>query len=183
MSELPEPDDRHAQVARARTRDSVPQTSPRAHAPRGSATESPRSAVEQARQRWNRTAPTAPPVPPTDDQVEPGDAGSPTPSPTPTPAPQPPAPLPPGPIHPSPFSSYSDSSQPLRATWATYRAHGAQVKEFSPILVVPYWLGGLIFYGLHCLFRLGQDSTTSLVRSLALVAVLGIFTIGIVILL
>jgi hypothetical protein len=171
MREQPDPEESHAQMARARTRGSVHQTRPGAHPLPEPTTQSARSALERARQNWSNDDTQAPPAPPSDDELDDrGDDGAGT----------PPPPFR-GPSHPSPLNSWSAASPPIRETWANYRAGAARTTETSPIMWIPYWTVAVVCFAVHCLFRLGQDSTTSVTRSLVFATVIGILILGLTI--
>lgn len=173
----------HTQVARTRTRASVHQGRQGAHPPFTTTTESVRSALDVARQRWASVTPEA-----TQDTPERSDDSPETPTTEPTigdapTAPQTPAadPGPAAPEHPLPFNSWSGNSLPLRATWATYCDGARRVIESSPVLVIGYWAVGLPLFAIHSLARLSQDSTTSVTRGLVFVVVVVILIVGIAI--
>lgn len=197
-----EPD---AQMARARTRASVPRWARGARPQSATTTDSVRSALDIARQRWASAAPgasedtyadapeeayeeaygapvTAVPAGP----VSPGQEPETDPEPGQEAGPAPrgrraASPRPPSPQHPMPYSSWKGSSRPLRDTWRTYCDGAARVIEFSPIAAFPYWVAGVPLYLIHCTARLVQDSTTSVTRGAVFVVVVVILIVGIAI--
>jgi hypothetical protein len=179
-------DGSHAQMARARAQGSVPRWGTRRQAAPASTTDSVRGALALASQRWGTVhadpvaEPPAPtPAAPQDDAPPPAFTHPPTTPETPIDVPR--APRQPAPEHPSPLNSWRGNSLPLRSTWATYCDGAARVIEAAPIAVVAYWALGLPAFALHCLFRLGQDSTTSLTRTFVFVIGVVILTVGIAI--
>lgn len=171
-------DGSHAQVARARARTSVPRSGPSPQPDPDSTTDSVRSALDVARQRWSANPTEESPATPPQTA---GLANSPASA---TPETDPGAQNPPrlAPVdHPHPFNSWSNWSQPVREVWRTYCDGARNVKEFSPILVLPYWGVGLPLFVIHSTCRLGQDSTTSVNRGVVFVIVVVILIVGIVI--
>jgi len=180
----------HAQVARAHTRPIVHQRPRRTHLLSAPTTESDRSPVDRARQRWawGGTA-TAPEL---DDDLEeepgddagtgapanPGEAGQTAPE---AARPEPRAPLVAPQAHPSPFSSWSGASLPVRATWNTYVYDAQRAKETSWFLLLGYLVIAIPAFPIHCLLRLAQDSTTSATRTLVFAITLTILVIGILV--
>jgi hypothetical protein len=146
----------YAQVARTRARN----TGPAAAATPEPVTASVRSALDVARQRWG----SAPARREDDGTVL---AGVPA---------APPA------GHPAPFSSWGSESRPVREVWATYRADAARAADRNPFLGLGYWLLALPAFTLHALLRLGQDSTTSLPRTLAFAVALTVLIAGLILL-
>lgn len=196
-------DEPHAQMARARTRTSVPPWRRGAHPQSTTTTQSVRSALEVARQRWASSTPQAPddtpeelddtpetaPTAPLDHEHAPAPASAPPSAPAPGsepapglgPRPRRSAPRTPAPEHPMPYSSWKGYSRPLRDTWRTYCDGAGRVMESSPILVAPYWAVGVPILLVHCTARLVQDSTTSVTRGVVLVVVVTILIVGIAI--
>lgn len=180
-----------AQMTRARTRDSVPRWARGVRPQSAATTDSVRSALDIARQRWASAAPYAPEGTPEEAYDAPATAGPedlvpPEREPEAEPGPGPggrraSSPRPPSARHPMPYSSWKGSSRPLRDTWRTYCDGAARVIEFSPVAVLPYWLAGVPLYLIHCTARLVQDSTTSVTRGAVFVVVVVILIAGIVI--
>lgn len=185
-------DGSNAQMARARTRASVHQRGTVPHLLSAPATQSARSAWEEARQRWAGNAPGTPADTEEeleDDVYDPGDADNPDDFDEPGQAPGAPAraprrrprPRPAAPEHPMPYSSWKGHSLPLRDTWRTYRDGADRVIEFMPVAVVAYWPLAAVAFVIHSAFRLGQDSTTSLTRTLVFAVVIVVLVVGIAI--
>jgi hypothetical protein len=80
-----------------------------------------------------------------------------------------------------PYSSWKGYSLPVRDTWRTYCDGAGRVIELMPIAVVAYWPLAVPAFVIHCFFRLGQDSTTSLTRTLVFVVVIVLLVTGIAI--
>lgn len=167
----------HAQIARARTRGSVPHRGRGGQPDPETATDSVRSALDVARQKWGVGTGGSRPEEPVQDTPE-GPAGT-DPAFAPLPEGSPAARRRPVPEHPMPFGSWSGASLPLRETWATYAGGAARVIEASPVLVIPYWIAGVPAFLLHVTFRLGQDSTTSVTRSVVFAIVVAVLVTGI----
>ena len=180
----------YAQVTRARTRPTVHQRPRRAHLLSAPTTESDRSPVDKARQRWAWGGTATAPELDAEPEEEPGEAAGPAAPAAPgqaggeataVPRPEPRAPLAAPPAHLSPFSSWSGASLPVRATWATYVHDGLRAREKSLLLLFGYAVIAIPAFPLHCLFRLAQDSTTSVTRTVIFAITMTILIIGILV--
>jgi hypothetical protein len=185
-------DGSHAQIARARTRGSVHRRGAIPHLLSAPTTHSVRSALEEAQQRWAGDVTDAPDATEEDldeDPYEPEESDDLADFAGPGAAPEAPyraprrtrRPRPAAPEHPMPYSSWKGYSHPLRASWQTYCDGAERVIEFMPIAVVGYWTLALPAFVIHSTFRLCQDSTTSLTRTLVFVVVVVILVVGILI--
>lgn len=174
----------NAQMARARTRHTVHHRPRRANPLPDLATERDRNPLDEARRRWTWGGPQPAPQPDGDpaeelDDDAREDDGDSVQEAAEAARPRLRAPLIAPQAHLSPFSSWSGASLPVRATWATFVYDGRRAKDASPFLLAGYLVIAIPAFPVHCLFRLAQDSTTSVTRFIVFAITVTILIVGI----